>query len=139
MYKIKNLLLSVALVFVTFNACSQSNSASIENISASKAFTLIQKSLKDKSSNLVVLDVRTLGEFKTGYIKSATHLNFHSPSFHGKIKKLDKNKTYLVYCQSGYRSKLTANMMEPLRFSKVYNLIGGINAWRSHHLALQSP
>jgi rhodanese-related sulfurtransferase len=46
-----------------------------------------------------------------------------------EIEKLDKNKTYYVYCRSGNRSFHAGNFMLQAGFQKVYNLEPGIIGW----------
>ncbi len=80
----------------------------------------------------VLLDVRTDNEFKEGYLKGAKNIDFHHESFEEAIDELDKGKKYLVYCRSGNRSRQTMFLMRELGFEEVYNLAGGIIAWREH-------
>ena len=87
-----------------------------------------EEKLKDK--NCVVLDVRTPEEFSSGYIRGAKNINFLSTNFRNEISKLDKNKTYLVYCASGGRSAAACKIMTDLGFKEVYNLKGGIYGWK---------
>jgi rhodanese-related sulfurtransferase len=87
-----------------------------------------EEKLKDK--NCVVLDVRTPEEFSSGYIRGAKNINFLSANFRNEILKLDKNKTYLVYCASGGRSAAACKIMTDLGFKEVYNLKGGIYGWK---------
>lgn len=82
-----------------------------------------------KEKSVVIIDVRTAGEVKDGYIKGATLFLDVNQDFKEKIKTLDKNKTYLVYCRSGARSSNASAMMIEAGFSKVYNLSGGILGW----------
>lgn len=84
---------------------------------------------KLKEAGAVVLDVRTRGEFSEGHIPRAVHIDVMSPSFAGAIEKLDRNKTYLVYCRSGNRSGQACSIMTAKGF-KAYNLAGGIGAVR---------
>jgi len=80
-------------------------------------------------SNVVLLDVRTPGEIAQGKIAGAMELNFNSPDFAQQTAKLDKSKTYLVYCRSGNRSGQACNIMQQQGFGKLYNLQGGMIAW----------
>ncbi|MDQ3021151.1 MAG: rhodanese-like domain-containing protein [Bacteroidota bacterium] len=60
-----------------------------------------------------------------------THLNFYDTlKFNSEIDKLDKSKTYLVYCRTDRRSGKTLEMVKAKGFAKVYLLKGGINAWK---------
>lgn len=76
----------------------------------------------------VLLDVRSVSEFKSGTIKGAKNSNMLSPSFSSEIGKMDPTKTYFVFCRSGARSGTAANMMSKMGL-KVINLKGGISEW----------
>ncbi len=104
----------------------------IENITPEEAYILIQEN-KD-NPNFVILDVRTPEEFLDEYIENAVNLDYYSDTFRNDLDKLDKNKTYLIYCRSGRRSENTLNIMEELDFREVYNMLGGIIKWKSEGL-----
>lgn len=84
---------------------------------------------KIKEAGVVILDVRTPGEIAKGKIEGAEEMDYKDPGFAEKIKSLDKNKTYLIYCASGGRSAKTCNMMAESGFTGLYNLKGGYAAW----------
>jgi rhodanese-related sulfurtransferase len=90
-----------------------------------ETFDKLRKSEKDA----VVLDVRTKEEYDKGHIAGSVLLDISSPDFAKEIAKLDKNKTYLVHCQAGGRSSRACKRMAEGKFSKLYNLAGGMNAW----------
>ena len=76
-----------------------------------------------------ILDVRTPDEFNVDHLANAINLDIYSEKFDTEINKLDKQKTYYVYCQRGGRS---ANATEKLRkagLQNVYELDGGIVNW----------
>ena len=81
--------------------------------------------------NFVVIDVRTAGEFAPRHIKTALNIDYYSATFAGAIRALDKSKTYFVYCGSGSRSAMAMDIMRPLGFTRVYNLIGGLAVFNS--------
>ncbi len=105
------------------------------DISVSDAYELIQKKRGDK--NFIILDVRTPREFHGGYIDGAININYFENDFKDRLEVLDKDKTYLVYCRSGRRSKKTQNIMERLGFKSVYNMAGGILQWNSDELPIK--
>ncbi|MCU0437440.1 MAG: rhodanese-like domain-containing protein [Raineya sp.] len=78
----------------------------------------------------VILDVRTPEEYQTGHLKNSKLLDISEQSFSASLDKLDKNKTYYVYCQAGGRSTTAVEIMIEKGFKKVYNLSGGIAAWK---------
>jgi rhodanese-related sulfurtransferase len=100
-----------------------------------------QNSMSDLSQNewtqalaeqpgAVVLDVRTVEEFESGYIPNAKNIDLQmGPGFIDEINTLDKNKSYYVYCRSGARSAQAVQLMRDLGFDETYNLLGGILEW----------
>ncbi len=103
-----------------------------EDISPSWAYELIQNN-QDKS-DFIILDVRTSGEFAIQRFDNAVHLDFFSESFIIELNKLDKNKTYLVYCKIGVRSGETIKKMKELGFREAYNMAGGTVLWEEERL-----
>ena len=80
--------------------------------------------------NYNILDVRTSEEFKQIRLPNSTNIDFYNPqNFIQELEKLDKNKSYYVYCRTGSRSANTCVLMKEMGFSKTYNLLGGITEW----------
>ncbi len=80
---------------------------------------------KMNGKNVVILDVRTPLETKEGIIPGAIEIDIKGDDFKEKVKALDRDKTYLVYCRSGRRSVAACDIMEREGFKKLYNLLGG--------------
>ena len=78
----------------------------------------------------ILLDVRTPGEVAKGKIAQPTHIDIMQPNFVEKVKKLDAQKPVYVYCAVGGRSGKAMQQMKELGFKEVYNLKGGITAWK---------
>lgn len=79
----------------------------------------------------VVLDVRTAEEFEQGALPKAQLLDVTQPEqFKETVAKLDKDKTYFVYCRSGQRSKRAFHIMNDMGFDKVFNVTGGYLEWQ---------
>lgn len=86
----------------------------------------------------VLLDLRTPDELKEeGIIKGAAHLDYFQKDFEDRIRQLDKSKTYFVYCAGGGRSGETLELMKKSGFKEVYDLRGGITAWKRAGLPLE--
>lgn len=85
---------------------------------------------KLKTENVLIIDVRTADELKAGVIGKPLHIDFLGADFETRIARLDRNKNYLVYCASGYRSGEALKLMEQLKFTSVYNLPSGITGWK---------
>lgn len=80
----------------------------------------------NNTPNAVLLDVRTPSEFMSGHIDRAINIDIESPTFTSEIKKLDKTKTYFVYCRSGNRSGQAVLIMKSDGIKNIYELSGGI-------------
>ncbi len=81
----------------------------------------------EESSESVIVDVRTDSEYQAGHVENSRLISLHNRDFLDKIRDLDKDKTYYVYCKSGLRSRSAVMKMKKEGFSKVYNIRGGIN------------
>lgn len=79
--------------------------------------------------NAVIIDVRTKGEHDEVKIPNSKLIDIMSPTFVNEIEKLDKDKSYYLYCRSGNRSYHAGRAMIQKGFSKVYNLEPGIIGW----------
>ena len=104
----------------------------IENITPQEAFTLIQNN--ENNPDFVIIDVRTPKEFAEERIENAINVDFYSETFTDELNNLDKNKTYLIYCRSGRRSRNALDIMEELTFREAYNMSGGIIEWKAEGL-----
>lgn len=83
----------------------------------------------NNNPNAVLLDVRTKEEYLAERLPDAILIDFYSSDFIEKINKLDKSKTYFIYCRSGSRSLQTCLYMLNEGFQEVYNLGYGIINW----------
>lgn len=107
------------------NLVSENSNDQYQTISANIANELINKHENDE--NIVLLDVRTPGEYSEGHLKNSILIDYHSGEFKDRLKELSRDKTYLLYCRSGNRSGKTMKIMRKLNFNKVYNVKGGIS------------
>lgn len=84
-----------------------------------------------EKANVQVLDVRTQEEYNSGHIEGSFLADWtNREQFHERVKSLDKNKPVYAYCLSGGRSRAAAAQLHKAGFRKVYNLEGGIVAWK---------
>ena len=82
------------------------------------------------TDNAVILDVRTQEEADQGIIPNAKIIDIYKgQGFLDDIEKLDKEKTYFIYCKSGGRSAQACSVMNQLGFENTYNLLGGFTEW----------
>ena len=78
---------------------------------------------------VIFVDVRTPEEISEGKIEGAEEIDYRADDFETDVLRLDKDKTYLIYCGSGYRSAAAAKFMKAQGFMDIYNLIGGYSEW----------
>ncbi|KAF2956924.1 rhodanese-like domain-containing protein [Marinitoga sp. 38H-ov] len=128
MKKVFFIIFSVIIVVLVINFFIPKQE--FQNISPKEAYDLILK------EDVIILDVRTPGEFNSGHIVNAINIDYYNSSFKSELSKLDKNKTYIIYCRSGNRSGKTLDIMKELGFKNVYNISGGILSWNSYNLPL---
>lgn len=89
----------------------------------------LEQVIKSNGKKFGLIDVRTGQEHNGGHIPNSLNINLMSPDFVAKIEKLDKNKTYYVYCASGNRSKTACSQMVNMGFDKVNNIRMGMMGW----------
>jgi rhodanese-related sulfurtransferase len=108
---------------------------------------ILTKVLKAKSlissfhgdDDFVILDVRTEKEYEHGCIEDAVNIDYESADFENIVKLLDTEKTYLVYCKSGYRSEKAVNLMSEMGLKKIYHMYEGFDGWKAQKFKLVDP
>lgn len=120
----KKIIATVIAVGLLLTGCSSSSSAT--NLD-SKAF-----SNKIAEPGVVILDVRTAGEFAAGHIEGAINIDVEGMQFESGIADLDKTATYAVYCHSGRRSGIAVGKMADAGFTSLFNLSSGIADWQAN-------
>ncbi|MBI2729963.1 MAG: thioredoxin fold domain-containing protein [Sphingobacteriales bacterium] len=88
--------------------------------------------------SIQLLDVRTPGEYAGGHIKGSLLANWNDkPEFERRTSFLDKSKPLFVYCLSGARSEAAAEKFRRNGFKEVYELQGGLNAWKKEAMPVE--
>lgn len=82
------------------------------------------------SKGAVLVDVRSPQEYKEGHIRGAILIPEYELLSKIKRELPDKDKTIIVYCASGARSKKAQEQLKKIGYYNVYNLYNGIqNYW----------
>jgi thioredoxin len=85
-----------------------------------------------------ILDVRTPAEYAGTHIKGSLLADWNNKEeFNRRIAFVDKTKPVYVYCLAGGRSAAAAKQMRNTGFENVYELNGGINAWKAANKKLE--
>lgn len=80
---------------------------------------------------IVIADVRDQDSYDEGHIANAIHLSI--AKMQDYCDHADKTKPMLVYCYHGISSQSVAQHLVDQGFKEIYSLIGGFEAWRTHH------
>lgn len=83
---------------------------------------------KIMDSNVQLLDVRTEEEYKEVKIPNSINIDVTKSDFFDKIESLDKSRPIAVYCRSGQRSFMAAQILASRGFI-VSNLQNGLLNW----------
>lgn len=115
------------LIFIIFLLFANFQSAQAQFVTV----TPEQAALKMKKKRTVVLDVRTKEEYAQGHLPNAVNIDvLDSVNFVHQIQTLNKRKKYVVYCRSGKRSVKASELLTGSQFKHIYNMEGGILAWK---------
>ena len=123
----------LCLGFVLPSQSAQDNTR-VQAVSAKEAAVLIEKHKGD--NDFAILDIRTPGEYQSGHLAKSTLIDFYSKHFADRLSRLDKEKTFLIYCRSGNRSSKSLELFKKLKFKKVYHMASGIRAWKHEGFAI---
>lgn len=115
-------LLGLGLVLVLLAA--PAIAAPYRNLQPNQARQLIQQ-----RNDLYLLDVRTPDEYRDSRIADA-HL-IPIDTLIARQREIPRDRPILVYCAVGSRSSQVAGYLAQQGYPEVYNLWGGIWAWRA--------
>ena len=121
-------MLRLALVLLLLSACSAFDSSA----PAISQQNLLQRI--EAKADMLILDVRTPGEFSDGHIPGAFHIDHREiESRIGEIESY-RNKPVIVYCYSGMRAGMVESYLIKQGFTQVQHLQGDWSAWESKNL-----
>lgn len=91
-------------------------------------------SLITSNKKVRLLDVRTPEEYRAEHIKGALNIPVaDTAAFLASVDSLSHKTPFAVYCRTGKRSDTAARLLSHRGYT-VYNLKGGIEAWKTRHL-----
>jgi len=120
---------SFLLITGTFLLNSASGGNIYKQLNVAKCDSLVKAN--EINPNFVILDVRTPGEWNSSHLLGSINHSIGNTIFDAELAALPKHKIYLLHCQSGTRSAPAFAKMKNLGFAEVYEMIGGISAWKS--------
>jgi len=122
----KQVILAFVAICLTWNLAF----AATRDISSRDA-----KALLEKNKNVFLLDVRTPQENSQARLPGTVLIPIGE--FERRIGEVPKNKTILVYCAVGSRSKPVAELLSQRGYKDVFNMTDGIVGWYRNGFPLQ--
>lgn len=90
-------------------------------------------SLKNKQTEVVILDTRQPEEYNTSHLPGARLVDYDNFKIEN-VEGIDKDAEVIVYCSVGYRSERIGEKLQKAGFTNVKNLYGGIFGWKNEGL-----
>jgi rhodanese-related sulfurtransferase len=93
----------------------------------------LKKKLASKSSDLLLLDVRTPVEFGWFHLPDARNdpnLLLETKS----IERVPRDQPMVIICMTGHRSPIVAYTLKKKGFKQVYNLTWGMLGWKIYKI-----
>lgn len=87
--------------------------------------------------NALVLDTRSMAEFKTGHIVDAVNIPLNNLGKQLKTLEKHKGRPIITCCRSGSRSAMACKTLKKAGFESVHNLKGGMMAWENASLPVK--
>lgn len=122
----KKMVLTVMMVCMSWSLAL----AGTQDISSREARALLEKNKK-----IFLLDVRTPQEYSQARLPGTVLIPINE--FERRIQEVPRNKTILVYCAVGSRSKAVAEYLSKNGYKDVYNMTDGIVGWYRNGFPLQ--
>jgi hydroxyacylglutathione hydrolase len=81
-----------------------------------------------KTEKPVVVDVRRYSEWDEGHIEGAMHI--YLGRLPERLSEIPESRPVVLQCKTGTRSSFAASILLKAGRKNVYNLLGGIDAWK---------
>jgi len=96
-----------------------------------------QEAIRLMNQGAQVYDLRSKESFSAGHVSGARHLDPGQIDGAGDTLKRLKERTLLLVCEDGQLATKLTRQLHAGGFTKVFNLRGGLAAWRAEGLPLQ--
>lgn len=84
--------------------------------------------LIDSGVAMILVDVRTAGEYKSGHIKGAVNIPVEQIVSSKPTQLTSSTAQIIVYCATGNRSKVAVEKLAAYGYTEAYDM-GGLNTW----------
>ena len=137
----KNTTPILLIAWIVFAGCTAEETSQVTSVVKDSSAMLQAVEIRDieiaeaaqlisQDGSVVLLDIRTPGEFSQGHIKGAMNIDYLADDFATRLAALDRDDTYIMHCQSGGRSGKSLSQFRELGFKKVLHLDAGFAGWQ---------
>ena len=114
----------LAIAYILYPKIMIKFNKNVKNVSGEEAAKLIRE-----NKDLVILDVRTKGEYQLGHINGSKLMPVSDIA--SRISELEKfrSKPILVHCASGGRSPKAVNVLLKNKFGPIYHMNHGLTGF----------
>ena len=114
----------LAIAYILYPKIMIKFNKNVKNVSGEEAAKLIRE-----NKDLVILDVRTKGEYQLGHINGSKLMPVSDIA--SRISELEKfrNMPILVHCASGGRSPKAVNVLLKNKFGPIYHMNHGLTGF----------
>jgi rhodanese-related sulfurtransferase len=95
-----------------------------------------QEVIRLMNQGATVLDLREAAAYAAGHINGARHFDAAQIGSATETLKKFKERPLIVYCDRGMTASGAVRALVQQGFTKVFNLRGGLAAWRAENLPL---
>lgn len=95
-----------------------------------------QEAIRLMNQGAAVFDLRDAAAFGAGHISGAKPLGKEQLENPAESLKKYREKLLILYCDTGASAGAAVRKLHAAGFTKVFNLRGGLNAWRADSLPL---
>jgi rhodanese-related sulfurtransferase len=110
-------------MILTLTICAEALASEVINITQEEA-----RQIMATNPDALIVDVRTPEEYTQKHIAGAILVPLDDLQAGNFVSLPDKDAALLIYCRSGRRSKVAANILVANGYTAVYEF-GGINDW----------
>lgn len=118
--------LLLAAVAAVAQGANQSSGAPLEDLEVYREPAELRKLMENPPEELILVDVRTPGEYEAGHIPGAVNIDYRLIQENPPTD--DLGAPIIVYCRSGSRSNTALRTLEAMGYTNLMDW-GGIMRW----------
>jgi len=98
---------------------------------------LLERQQKGDEKTAYVLDVRSPEEYASGHVPGAVNIPYDQVA--SRIAEVPKDKDVVLYCKSGRRAGIAAEVLASQGYERLQHLEGDIVAWVGKGRPVETP